>query len=187
MSCTLSTGHFPAISDDLVNSYHLLLCCLDHLYSNALFTRNRRELLNPNFEGIFLNSNICFSNFGNHRYLKFTSIHFPFMQDSLRILETEISGCQLMCHVLLNDCVTGIKVQSSVITSLDSVFNLLTFTEFGGSMASLFLVSVLGLGKKKNFSVPLGQVALKFGLPSQAQFGLLIISLADNLSDPLLV
>ena len=56
-----------------------------------------------------------------------------------------------MCHVLLNDCVTGIKVQSSVITSLDSVFNLLTFTEFGGSMASLFLVSVLGLGKKKEF------------------------------------
>ena len=73
-----------------------------------------------------------------------------------------------MCHVLLNDCVTGIKVQSSVITSLDSVFNLLTFTEFGGSMASLFLVSVLGLGKKMNFSVPLVQVALKFGLPSQA-------------------
>ena len=54
MSCTLSTGHFPAISDDLVNSYHLLLCCLDLLYSNALFTRNRRELLNPNFEGDFL-------------------------------------------------------------------------------------------------------------------------------------
>ncbi|XP_020631199.1 retinoblastoma-like protein 1 [Orbicella faveolata] len=45
-------GHFPAISDDLVNSYHLLLCCLDLLYSNALFTRNRRELLNPNFEGL---------------------------------------------------------------------------------------------------------------------------------------
>ena len=62
MSCTLSTGHFPAISDDLVNSYHLLLCCLDLLYSNALFTRNRRELLNPNFEGIFLHAKIiCFS------------------------------------------------------------------------------------------------------------------------------
>lgn len=54
MSCTLSAGHFPAISDDLVNSYHLLLCCLDLLYSNALFTKNRRELLNPNFEGNFL-------------------------------------------------------------------------------------------------------------------------------------
>ncbi|KAJ7385042.1 Retinoblastoma-like protein 1 [Desmophyllum pertusum] len=39
-------------SDDLVNSYHLLLCCLDLLYSNALFTKNRRELLNANFEGL---------------------------------------------------------------------------------------------------------------------------------------
>ena len=50
-SLLTSTGHFPAISDDLVNSYHLLVCCLDLLYSNALYTKNRRELLNPNFEG----------------------------------------------------------------------------------------------------------------------------------------
>ena len=54
-----------------------------------------------------------------------------------------------MCHVLLNGCATGIKVPSPVIISLDSVFNLFTFTEFGGSMASLFLVSVLGLEKKE--------------------------------------
>lgn len=40
-----------------MNSYHLLLCCLDLLYSNALFTRNRRELLNPNFEGNLKNTN----------------------------------------------------------------------------------------------------------------------------------
>ncbi|CAH3042018.1 unnamed protein product [Pocillopora meandrina] len=45
-------GHFPAISDDLVNSYHLLLCCLDLLFSNALYAKNRRELLNPKFEGL---------------------------------------------------------------------------------------------------------------------------------------
>ncbi|CAH3171006.1 unnamed protein product [Porites lobata] len=45
-------GNFPAISDDLVNSYHLLLCCLDLLYSNALYTKNRQNLLNPNFEGL---------------------------------------------------------------------------------------------------------------------------------------
>ncbi|XP_068725602.1 retinoblastoma-like protein 1 [Montipora capricornis] len=45
-------GNFPAISDDLVNSYHLLLCCLDFLFSNALYTRNRRDLLSPNFEGL---------------------------------------------------------------------------------------------------------------------------------------
>ncbi|XP_029191075.1 retinoblastoma-like protein 1 [Acropora muricata] len=45
-------GHFPAISDDLVNSYHLLLCCLDLFFANALYTKNRRDLLNPNFEGL---------------------------------------------------------------------------------------------------------------------------------------
>ena len=58
-----STGNFPAISDDLVNSYHLLLCCLDLLYSNALYTKNRQNLLNPNFEGnfyIFFENKNCF-------------------------------------------------------------------------------------------------------------------------------
>lgn len=45
-----STGHFPAISDDLVNSYHLLLCCLDWFYANALMG-GRKDLLNPSFEG----------------------------------------------------------------------------------------------------------------------------------------
>lgn len=34
-----------------MNSYHLLLCCLDLLFSNALYAKNRRELLNPKFEG----------------------------------------------------------------------------------------------------------------------------------------
>ena len=62
-----------------------------------------------------------------------------------------------MCHVLLNGCATDIKVQSHVITSLDSFFNLLTFAECVGSIVSLFLFSVSVLS--------LGQVALKFGLP----------------------
>uniref|UniRef100_A0A8W8K507 Retinoblastoma-associated protein N-terminal domain-containing protein n=1 Tax=Magallana gigas TaxID=29159 RepID=A0A8W8K507_MAGGI len=44
-------GHFPAISDDLVNSYHLLLCCLDWFYANALMG-GRKDLLNPSFEGL---------------------------------------------------------------------------------------------------------------------------------------
>jgi len=44
------TGHFPAISDDLVNSYHLLLCCLDWIYTNTLIS-NRRDLLNHSFSG----------------------------------------------------------------------------------------------------------------------------------------
>ncbi|KAM8982969.1 retinoblastoma-like protein 2 isoform 2-T3 [Ara ararauna] len=45
-------GNFPMISDDLVNSYHLLLCALDLVYGNALQCPNRKELLNPNFNGL---------------------------------------------------------------------------------------------------------------------------------------
>ncbi|XP_051835806.1 retinoblastoma-like protein 2 isoform X1 [Antechinus flavipes] len=45
-------GNFPMISDDLVNSYHLLLCALDLVYGNALQCSNRKELLNPNFKGL---------------------------------------------------------------------------------------------------------------------------------------
>ena len=42
-------GHFPAISDDLVNSYHLLLCCIDWIYANCLLG-GRKDLLNSEFE-----------------------------------------------------------------------------------------------------------------------------------------
>ncbi|OXB64264.1 hypothetical protein ASZ78_002979 [Callipepla squamata] len=45
-------GNFPMISDDLVNSYHLLLCALDLVYGNALQCPNHKELLNPNFKGL---------------------------------------------------------------------------------------------------------------------------------------
>lgn len=44
------TGNFPAISDDLVNSYHLLLACLDWFYANALLG-GRKDLLNSEFTG----------------------------------------------------------------------------------------------------------------------------------------
>lgn len=44
-------GNFPRISDDLVNSYHLLLCVLDLVYGNSLHCPNRKELLNPTFKG----------------------------------------------------------------------------------------------------------------------------------------
>lgn len=40
------------ISDDLVNSYHLLLCALDLVLTNTLLCNARKELLNPNFKGI---------------------------------------------------------------------------------------------------------------------------------------
>uniref|UniRef100_A0A8B9GKI5 RB transcriptional corepressor like 2 n=1 Tax=Astyanax mexicanus TaxID=7994 RepID=A0A8B9GKI5_ASTMX len=45
-------GNFPMISDDLVNSYHLLLCALDLVYSNSLLCSNRKDLLNPSFRGL---------------------------------------------------------------------------------------------------------------------------------------
>uniref|UniRef100_A0A668A1W6 RB transcriptional corepressor like 2 n=1 Tax=Myripristis murdjan TaxID=586833 RepID=A0A668A1W6_9TELE len=47
-------GNFPMISDDLVNSYHLLLCALDLVFTNALLCNARKDLLNPNFKGTTL-------------------------------------------------------------------------------------------------------------------------------------
>uniref|UniRef100_A0A672G4M6 Retinoblastoma-like 1 (p107) n=1 Tax=Salarias fasciatus TaxID=181472 RepID=A0A672G4M6_SALFA len=44
-------GNFRMIGDDLVNSYHLLLCCLDLVFGNALLCANRRDLINPSFRG----------------------------------------------------------------------------------------------------------------------------------------
>ncbi|XP_069384499.1 retinoblastoma-like protein 2 isoform X2 [Paralichthys olivaceus] len=45
-------GNFPMISDDLVNSYHLLLCALDLVFTSALLCNARKDLLNPNFRGL---------------------------------------------------------------------------------------------------------------------------------------
>lgn len=42
----------PAISEDLVNSYHLLLACIDFCYSNALISKFAHDVLNPNFKGL---------------------------------------------------------------------------------------------------------------------------------------
>jgi len=42
-------GDFPSISDDLVNSYHLLLSCIDYIYGCA-WTERRDDLLNPGFD-----------------------------------------------------------------------------------------------------------------------------------------
>lgn len=44
-------GNFRMIGDDLVNSYHLLLCCLDLIFANAIICPNRGDLLNPSFKG----------------------------------------------------------------------------------------------------------------------------------------
>ncbi|KAM7421880.1 hypothetical protein PAMA_010103 [Pampus argenteus] len=45
-------GNFSMIGDDLVNSYHLLLCCLDLVFGNALLCANRKDLINPTFRGL---------------------------------------------------------------------------------------------------------------------------------------
>ncbi|XP_069808829.1 retinoblastoma-like protein 1 isoform X2 [Dendropsophus ebraccatus] len=42
-------GNFSLIGDDLVNSYHLLLCCLDLVYSHTLLCPHKDDLLNPSF------------------------------------------------------------------------------------------------------------------------------------------
>ncbi|RWS25254.1 Retinoblastoma-like protein 1 [Leptotrombidium deliense] len=57
-------SNFPAISDDLVNSYHLLLACVDLCYSNALVAENAKDLLNPEFSELpadFENDDFVFS------------------------------------------------------------------------------------------------------------------------------
>ena len=43
-------SNFSAISADLVNSYHLLIACLDFCFNNALCSDLAKDLLNPNFE-----------------------------------------------------------------------------------------------------------------------------------------
>jgi retinoblastoma-like protein 1 len=43
-------GKFPDVSDDLVNSYHLLLACCDLMFANAVLA-DRRDILNADFPG----------------------------------------------------------------------------------------------------------------------------------------
>uniref|UniRef100_A0ABM5G663 Retinoblastoma-like protein 1 isoform X2 n=1 Tax=Pogona vitticeps TaxID=103695 RepID=A0ABM5G663_9SAUR len=45
-------GNFSMIGDDLVNSYHLLLCCLDLIFANALLCPYKKDLLNQSFKGL---------------------------------------------------------------------------------------------------------------------------------------
>ena len=43
--CIMFAGQYPQISDDLVNSHHLLLCCVDTLY-NAVLLGDKMDLIN---------------------------------------------------------------------------------------------------------------------------------------------
>uniref|UniRef100_A0A8D2Q528 Retinoblastoma-like protein 1 n=1 Tax=Varanus komodoensis TaxID=61221 RepID=A0A8D2Q528_VARKO len=45
-------GNFRMIGDDLVNSYHLLLCCLDLIFAHALKCPYKEDLLNSSFKGL---------------------------------------------------------------------------------------------------------------------------------------
>ncbi|CAN9498656.1 unnamed protein product [Ophioblennius macclurei] len=45
-------GNFPMIGDDVVNSFHLLLCVVDLVFTNALLSQARKDLLNPDFPGL---------------------------------------------------------------------------------------------------------------------------------------
>ena len=54
------TGQYPQINDDLVNSHHLLLCCMDMLFCAAVEGK-RRDLLNP--ECAFLPGDFSSPNF----------------------------------------------------------------------------------------------------------------------------
>lgn len=54
-------SQYTAISDDLVNSYHLLLACIDFCYANALTAENVKDLLNSSFSD--LPSNFTSSDF----------------------------------------------------------------------------------------------------------------------------
>lgn len=46
----MKIGYFFVISDDFVNFYYFLLCCLDWFYVNVLMG-GRKDLLNFLFEG----------------------------------------------------------------------------------------------------------------------------------------
>ena len=45
-------SNFPGIADDLVNSYHLLLCVVNFVYLNVLCISSPGRLINPDFPGL---------------------------------------------------------------------------------------------------------------------------------------
>ena len=43
---------YPDISDDLVNSYHLLLCCIDLVFANIMGVKHLKTCFNASFSGL---------------------------------------------------------------------------------------------------------------------------------------
>jgi len=48
----VAKSEFPDLSENLVNSYHLLLACCDYVYTNVLIA-DLRDILNKSFGGNF--------------------------------------------------------------------------------------------------------------------------------------
>lgn len=46
----VAKSEFPDLSENLVNSYHLLLACCDYVYSNVLMA-DLKDVLNTSFGG----------------------------------------------------------------------------------------------------------------------------------------
>jgi len=45
-------AHYPDISDDLVNSYHLMLCCLDLIFGNIASAKQLKSSISQEFQGL---------------------------------------------------------------------------------------------------------------------------------------
>ena len=44
---------YPDITDDLVNSYHLLLCCVDLVFANVILVKQLKNCISLDFSGKF--------------------------------------------------------------------------------------------------------------------------------------
>ena len=101
-------GNFPAISDDLVNSYHLLLCCIDWFFANALLGA-RKDLLKPDFAGKALW--VVYTQ-GLHRTLKVWTFWRAFSMNSLSLdafISCSVFNLQCHCEVGMGVCVAGLS------------------------------------------------------------------------------
>ena len=53
-----SIAQYPDISDDLVNSYHLLLCCVDLAFGNIVCVKQHHGAISPEFKGMLILTSI---------------------------------------------------------------------------------------------------------------------------------
>lgn len=82
-------GQYPQISDDLVNSHHLLLCCVDMLY-NAVLLGDKMDMIN--MESL---KNVLPPNFQSDDYVPPVSV-----QSILGVLCKRHSGIEAECRTM---------------------------------------------------------------------------------------